>query len=305
MNFRLRNVCCFTIVLMGVFLANGQERYIDAIFSDIKISTLVYADTLALDFYSAKDDRNSDRPIIVLVHGGGFASGKRNNPLEKEFCTAMAQKGYAVASISYRLVRKGKGFGCDCPAVDKIETFQYISEDILSACKFLKNQAQLNFDPRKIILAGSSAGAEGVLNTVFMQNHYAFKNLPYENLSFAGVVSFSGAVLNADYITSETAVPTFLVHGANDRLVPYGTDPHHFCEEGAEGYLILDGSRTIAQKIADLGHSYMLLEDPNGNHDWANLGFAHTSSIARFIKEVVLEGKNNRTKVSLNAKKIK
>lgn len=304
MGFSMKTIPSFVLLFfLVIFSSNGQERYTDSIFSEIAINTFYYVDTLGLDFYSPKNDTIENRPLLMLVHGGGFSSGKRDNPLEKEFCIAMAQKGYAVTSISYRLVRKGKGFGCDCPAKDKIETFRLASEDIIKACKFLIDKPSLNFDAKKIILVGSSAGAEGVLNTIFMRNHPEFKDLPYDDLTFAGVISFSGAVLDADYISKSTVVPTFLIHGAEDNLVPFGTAPHHFCDENAEGYLILDGPKTITKKIAALDKPYILMEDPKGNHDWANLGYSYTKVISEFINKVILEGENQQTKVLLGAKK--
>ncbi|UJH66359.1 alpha/beta hydrolase [Allomuricauda sp. SCSIO 65647] len=280
--------------------STAQERYIDSIFTEINVRSFVFSDTLELDFYSAKNNELTDRPIMILVHGGGFAIGKKDNLLEKKFCTAMAAKGYAVASISYRLTRKGKSFDCDCPTEEKLATFKTASEDVLKAVGHLaKNTGSLGFDRNKIILVGSSAGAEAVLNTVFMRYHRDFRQLPYGNLQFAGVISFSGAVLNADYITEQTAIPTLLFHGVKDKLVPYGTAAHHYCDEDTPGYLPLDGSNTIAQRLSKLGAPYTLYVDMEGNHDWANKAYAHTHDISNFIKTVILDGVWQQSKIRL------
>ncbi|MEO1011099.1 MAG: alpha/beta hydrolase [Bacteroidota bacterium] len=260
-----------------------------------------YSDTLELDLYSATGDTAWDKPLLLLVHGGGFAVGKKDNPLEKGFCTTMAKKGYAVASISYRLTRKDKSFGCDCPAKEKITTFLAATEDVLKATRFLKDRAKtLKLDPDTIILIGSSAGAEAVLNTAFMQYHPEFRKLPYKNLGYAGVISFAGGVLDADYITPKNALPSLMFHGEKDRLVPFGTAPHHYCPETSPGYLLLDGSETISEKLGQLGIAYTLAVDQQGNHDWANLPYAHTDLIADFIKASILEGKIHQTKITLS-----
>lgn len=183
-------------------MGQAQERYVTSIFTKISKVTYTYSDTLQLDFYASKTDTVAKKPLLILVHGGGFGSGKRDNVLERTFSEMMAQKGYAVASISYRLTRKGKSFSCDCPTDEKMETFLTVSEDVLMAKRYLVNKAaELNVDQNKIVLVGSSAGAEAVLNTAFMQYRYDFRKLPYDDIKFAGVISFAGAVLDADYIT--------------------------------------------------------------------------------------------------------
>lgn len=297
MKFRIFSVF---IVLFGFLSATAQTRYVAAVFSKIETTTYTYSDTLQLDVYSPKKDDIKNRPLILLVHGGGFSSGKRDNPLEKKFCVEMAEKGYVVASMSYRLLRKNKGFGCMVPAQEKIETFLVATEDILKATNFLlQNASDLKVNPNTIILAGSSAGAEAVLNTVFMKNQYKFKELPFEKINFSGVISFSGAVVDAAYITKETAIPSIFFHGVKDKLVPYATAPHHYCDAEKPGYLILDGPKSIAKKLEDLNTSYLLAADPVGNHDWANLAYAYTDVIAEFIEKTIIRGEMLQSKIEI------
>ncbi|MAU26792.1 MAG: lipase [Muricauda sp.] len=292
------------LVACSTFYGYAQERYLDSVFSEIKLNTFVFSDTLALDVYTPVKDTVTNRPLVVLVHGGGFAIGKKDNPLEKKFCTTLAKKGYLVASISYRLTRKGKSFGCDCPAADKVRTFRTASEDVLYATRYLvRNSNQLGFDTDKIVLIGSSAGAEAVLNTVFMHNHHEFNMLPYDKLKFSGVVSFAGAVLDKDYITEHTAVPTLLFHGKKDILVPYATAAHHYCDEDTPGYLMLAGSGSIAQRLSKLNTPYVLYFDPEGNHDWANTAYAYTEEVSAFIKTIILNGEWVQSKIKLNPEK--
>lgn len=301
-----KRICPFRIVLLFFLSGLGiqaQERYVDPVFSKIKMDTYTYADTLQLDFYSAKGDAETLKPLLLLVHGGGFAIGKRDNVLEKKFAMDMAKRGYAVASISYRLTRKGKSFGCDCPAEEKIKTFLAVSEDILKASRYLVERANgLRFDQNQIVLVGSSAGAEAVLNTAFLQHRLEFRKLPYGNLNFAGVVSFAGAVLNADYITPTNALPTLLFHGQKDNLVPFATAPHHYCAENATGFLILDGSQSIADRLKILDTPYTLVLDPDGNHDWANLPYTEVELISHFIKQCIIDGEHYQTKIKIAPK---
>ncbi|MEM6864914.1 MAG: carboxylesterase family protein [Bacteroidota bacterium] len=279
---------------------HGQIRYKDSLFSDIETKTLTYSDTLQLDVYLPKNDVVLERPLVLLVHGGGFASGKRDNPLERKFCKEMASKGYVTVSMSYRLTRKGKSFGCDCPTKEKIETFADATYDMAEAINFLiERKNNLGIDPSKMIWVGSSAGAEAVLNTAFMQYHHDFGDVSFPQEKPAGVVSFAGAVLDANYITDKTAVPTLLYHGKMDRLVPYASAAHHYCEPGSPGYLILGGSQTIAKRLSQLNTPYMLMYDSSGNHDWANLAYERTDEISAFIRDVIIDGVFVQSKIRL------
>lgn len=258
--------------------------------------THVYKDTLGLDYYSVKSLDSVKKPLVILVHGGGFYGGLRDGPGEEKFSREIANKGYDVASISYRLTRKGAGFGCDCPAREKITTFLKATEDLMSAVAFLEEHPEFGFDRKHIFLVGSSAGAETVLTAAYMTHHYDFKTI--EPRKFSGVIALSGAVIDSDYITPENAIPALLVHGEKDNLVPFDTAAHHYCKPEDPGYLILDGSDTIADRLDSLGISYILAEDPEGNHDWANEGYELTDLIGQFIENV-------RTGTSFGANRIR
>ncbi|MCX2681708.1 alpha/beta hydrolase fold domain-containing protein [Galbibacter sp. EGI 63066] len=275
------------------------------VYGQVEKQTFTYSDTLQLDFYSEENNIDANRLLVLLVHGGGFYAGKRDNPLETEFCKAMALKGYAVASMSYRLTRKGKpsGFGCGCPASEKIETFVAASEDIADAVKFLQHKNKtLKFDADKFVLIGSSAGAEVVLNSAFMQDHYAFKHIP--KIKPSGVVSMSGVVLDADYIIKENAIPSLFFHGKKDKIVPFATAPHIYCKPKDVGYIILDGSKTVAVKLDKLKTSNVLAYDEEGDHEWSNKSYAEVNLINWFIQEAVVEQKILKEEIILNDKPI-
>ncbi|WBU90619.1 alpha/beta hydrolase [Cellulophaga omnivescoria] len=301
----LKRATFLILIVLTTTIGNSQTRYEQKVFSDIKMKTYTYADTLKLDFYSIKKDTVTKKPLLILVHGGGFSGGKRDNPSEIKFCEDMAKRGYAVASISYRLVRKGNplGFSCNCPADQKIETFVSVSKDILKATQFLIDKKdKLEFNPENIILIGSSAGAEAVLNTVFMKNEFSFKKLPYATIKYKGVISFAGAIVNANYITKNTAIPTMLFHGVKDNLVPYSTAPHHLCEEDKAGFIMLDGSLTIAEKLEQLDVAHTLVVDKSGTHNWASIPYSYTNLIAKFIKQNVLEKQNIQSTIKVKHK---
>lgn len=266
---------------------------------EIEKTTLYYKDTLKLDYYNSKLESKLPSPLLVLMHGGGFESGKRDGKDESIFCTDMAEKGYAVASISYRLTRKNDPFNCDCDTEKKISSFVSASEDLSEALLFMKQRSDLIFDRNTIVLIGSSAGAEAVLHTAFMSSDYRFSHIP--KIDIAGVISFSGAVSNAAYITKDNAVPSLFIHGKKDELVPYNSAPHHYCGADRTGYLMLDGPETLTDHLKKQGSSFILAYDPEGNHDWADKAFLQTDLVNRFIQDLILDQKFVQSYVRLEA----
>lgn len=85
------------------------------------------------------------RPVVVWVHGGGFAIGAKENGMADKVRWAQAN-GWAIASVDYRL----------SPAVRHPAHVQ----DVAGAVGHLvRNAATLGIDPFRIVLAGHSAGA--------------------------------------------------------------------------------------------------------------------------------------------------
>ncbi|WP_296635478.1 carboxylesterase family protein [Polaribacter sp.] len=241
---------------------------------------------LKLDLYQPKNN-NEKKPILVYVHGGGFSSGKRNDKISKYFCQEMAKQGYIVASLSYRLTMKNIGFGCNVPASLKIKAFNEGSKDIYEAVQYLiSKKEKFKINEKKIILIGSSAGAETVLHLAYSKE--ALKN----NISFAGLVAMAGAATSLKYISKETAIPTQLFHGVKDKLVPYNIAPHHYCKKTDPGYLTLYGSKAIAEKLKKLNTSYYLYTIKEGNHSWNTRPiYEARDTILDFIKDAIVNQK--------------
>jgi acetyl esterase/lipase len=94
-----------------------------------------------LDLYLPESGGNNV-PLVIFVHGGGWHSGS------KDGCPAkfLADHGYAVASINYRLVPEA--------------VFPAQLEDCRAALKFLREHAvDYNIKPDHVGVWGGSAGA--------------------------------------------------------------------------------------------------------------------------------------------------
>ncbi|MCI4669503.1 MAG: alpha/beta hydrolase [Bacteroidia bacterium] len=287
----------FTLIILPNLIF-GQTRYTDDLFEKVAVSTHLYSvkegDSLMLDLYQAEGDSLSEKPLLIWVHGGGFYEGTRDNPKEVRLMKAFARKGYIAASISYRLLKKGteEKFGCDCPAEDKIMIFREAARDLLDAGDFLlEKQKELGINPKRIILGGSSAGAETVLSAAFMKDFLFPERSSLPKIEFSAVISLAGALADVRYLTGENAVPTVMFHGTDDDLVPYGTAPHHYCNPEEAGYLWLDGSKTIAEKLTELQESFLLYTVRGEKHDIAQIPFEQLDLIFGFLKDVVIDRK--------------
>lgn len=258
-------------------------------------------DTLKLDVYTPEDIKSGDKlPTLLWMHGGGFAVGSRDYKDDAQLCEYAAQHGYIGISISYRLLRKGtkNGFGCDCFKEDKMEVFKQAAIDYLDAAAFVVTNAdELHIDVNHIIAGGSSAGAEGTLNAVFMREYFADDLNKYKDVNFAGMFSCAGAVVNAEYITKANTIPSVLYHGTADRLVPFGSAPHHYCDPEKPGYLFLDGAEVIVQKLEDYGTSYYFNIVKNGGHEISRIPYEELDVVFEFFEKTVTNDEVIQTRI--------
>jgi acetyl esterase/lipase len=175
---------------------------------------------------------------------------------------------------------RGRSFGCDQPAAQKIRTFRCAAEDAWDATRFLLS----NVCPgSRIVLCGSSAGAEAVLHAAYWPEPL----LP-AGFRYAGVIGMAAAVLDLDWITPESALPSLLFHGVDDPLVPFGSASHHYCREGQPGFLLLHGSGSIAQHLEALRKPVALIKGDSGGHGWADKPmFEYVDRIISFLEREI------------------
>src|SRR6266566_1532638 len=112
-------------------------------------------------------------PALVGVHGGGWQAGARNS--FQFFGPWLAQRGYVLFAISYRLAKKGQ------------RTFPQAVNDVLAAVQFVRGSAgEIKVDPERIGLFGASAGAHLAALAALGTGSEIFKNA-YPNDAHAAV----------------------------------------------------------------------------------------------------------------------
>ena len=100
---------------------------------------------LALDAFYPKKKSNAKLPAILIIHGGGWRSGNRQQhfPLAQR----LAGLGYATFTVEYRLSTEA--------------LFPAAVHDLKAAVRFIKAHAKkFNLDTTKVTALGFSAGGE-------------------------------------------------------------------------------------------------------------------------------------------------
>ncbi len=182
-------------------------------------------------------------PLIFFAHGGGWISGFRNQPNNVSWCKFLASRGFATISIDYRLAMR-----------NNMET---ILTDYADALDFVKKNAdKLRINKDDIVLMGLSAGGHLALlyasYYTFMNNETKMKGIKgvcvYYSPSdlrdmfakeqkslfarFATMTTLKGIPKNKPDLysyyspiewISERMIPTLVVHGRKDMVVPYNS----------------------------------------------------------------------------------
>lgn len=87
----------------------------------------------------------TNRPAILIIHGGGWSAGSKNDMVYRTLMIDYAMKGYVVCNMNYRLVQEAPLPAC--------------IEDVQAAVRWMKSNAQkLGIDPQRIGTYGHSAG---------------------------------------------------------------------------------------------------------------------------------------------------
>ncbi|MPS74459.1 MAG: alpha/beta hydrolase [Chryseobacterium sp.] len=107
-------------------------------------------------------------PGIILVHGGGWISGSKEN--EKFLAQELASKGYVAMAVNYSL--------------SDVAKYPAGVEDIEDALKFLKkHHKEFSLNKKKMAIGGNSAGAQ-------LATLVGVKNKVQAIVNIDGIVSF-------------------------------------------------------------------------------------------------------------------
>jgi acetyl esterase/lipase len=103
-----------------------------------------------LDLAMLEPKGDERRPAVVIVHGGGWNAGSKQDRVYRDMLVHWALKGYVTISVEYRLTREAPLPAC--------------IEDVKCAVRWLRAHAdEYKVDSEKIGAYGHSAGAHLVM----------------------------------------------------------------------------------------------------------------------------------------------
>jgi len=265
------------------------DRLVEPIFSEVQITESVMFGVgtnvlnqeydLLMDIYEPVGDDLTNRPVVVMAHGGSFVAGDRKNPVMVNTCTELAKRGYVAASIEYTLWPL-IAYGFQLPdSTDLINVIALASGDLKTAIRFFNedglNDNTYGVNPGLISAGGYSAGAilachQGMLDvddelTEFVQTAFdevgGIEDLG-TNLEFSddiiSVFNISGSVYDVDFIDANSS-PIYSAHGEIDGTVPYMF--------GLTGSIMTsNGSFNINQRYQSEGLESQLFTFEGGGH---------------------------------------
>ena len=290
----------FGVILTTVFSMNlpaqtgigcDGARYRYRVFDDFSVDyNILYGDninatgsnvSLVMDIYQPVGDVVSNRPVVVVAHGGFFIGGSNDGSDVVPLCEDLARMGYVAVSISYRL---GISNFFDLESSLQEAVVRGV-QDAKAAVRYLrKSHAEdgntWGIDPERIVLGGSSAGAFIALHAAYVDdlseipstvdfNAYGLSGgiegdsgSPGYSSDILSIFSISGAMGDVDWMSSGNT-PLVSVHGTSDGTVPFGTG---YVQLSGINVTIVDGSEIVHNQADLLGLDNCFHVFPGAGH---------------------------------------
>lgn len=236
-------------------------------------------------------------PVVVCFHGGAWKAGSRKDlsrgVVWADFGTggtslieALAARGYAAASVSYRLAPKAK--------------FPAQIQDAKTAVRFLRaNAAKYGLDPARVGAVGFSAGGHiaALLGTASAEPAFEGALLPGVSSKVGCVVDFFGPADLTLYSETPGIEKSFMVPllGASSVSRPElytRASPVEYVTKDSAPFLILHGtvdvvvpylhSKRLHEKLLAAGVKSELVPARNKGHGW--FGAEAADSLERSVK---------------------
>jgi para-nitrobenzyl esterase len=293
----MKKIYLLGLVATSVFLAQAQQdcsngRYVDEVFPTVTTtSNIQYGSNLdlngsnvnlLLDLYEPTGDTETNRPVIIFIHGGSFVGGSKTGDDVVPLAQAFAKRGFVTASISYRL---GITFFGDIEK-NATEAVMRATQDTRAAVRFFRKSADTegnpyNIDDTKIFLAGVSAGGFNALHLAYLDE---ISEIPaivdlngpglsggiegesgsagYSSLATA-IVNIAGALGDVNWMQAGDT-PLLSFHGDQDGTVPFGTDLIYLA--GVFEIMVVDGSSTVHAQAETLGLTHCFKPHYGADH---------------------------------------
>ena len=206
---------------------------------------------LKLDVYRPENNFKN-RPVLVLIHGGGFRSGSKNLNNYINLSNFFASRGWAVFTINYRLANDFGSVPIDwinyvdlySPTSDKKQhkaVYPAIRDAKAALRWIVVNKNRFRIDTNYITVGGGSAGgvssiAVGITDNMDYRDELSIEQDPTlettnlnTNFKVKTILDFWGSKKAVDAINiiysknlySKNNPSLFIAHGTRDRVVAY------------------------------------------------------------------------------------
>ena len=200
--------------------------------------------SLKMDLYTPKNDEETNRAAVIVIHGGSMVGGSKSDPnqISISYCDSLAARGFVTTSIQYRrgVVLSGDGNTLSIDSISFSRSVYRATQDINAAVRYMrKNASKLGIDADRIYLIGNSSGAILAIENIYANTEKDFPeyinndDYPYlgglndfgdqsDYFHANGGVFLWGATHNKNII-SNSKVPVLLIQNINDKTVPFKT----------------------------------------------------------------------------------
>jgi predicted esterase len=188
----MKSILSLIALIVYSFSFSQQWQWVSENYTYDSILNIEYGS--AINFNNASIDLNLDlytpncnslngtakTPLLIFIHGGSFIAGDKSETTITNLCKNFAKRGYATASVNYRLgfINSNATNNCNFPnyqcffTADTSEWYRAYYravQDVKGALRFLVNRNdQYNIDTSNIFVAGESAGAFIAMGVGFM-----------------------------------------------------------------------------------------------------------------------------------------
>lgn len=245
--------------------------------------------TLLADVCEPAEESADPLPVILLLHGGGFTDGDREGGGMRAVCTLVARSGFVGVSIDYRL---GPEFAYPSQEQDVEHAIEWLRSD--------EQVADLNIDPARVGLFGSSAGAilteavatkgEGDLTTgTRVKAAVALSGVPLfttDALSI-GVPSPAAVALVLNYLgcTTVDADSCPQAEEASALLRVDASDPPMFLVNGTDELVPLGQAQLLKDALDEVGVPAELVTSTGDKHGIQLLSPSTRTKILEFFEK--------------------
>lgn len=246
-----------TLFLFSLFIASvfsedcSSGRYIRQVFSRVQVhKNIVYARKiqsngapiyLRYDVYEPYGDTLSERPVMLLIHGGAYLKLlDQNSPDIVLMCDYFAKRGYVTVSIDYRQEANLLSILSEENMTKAVARALIDTRDAVDhLMRTYTNGNPYRIDTSRAFIGGVSAGAVSTLFITYLDSLQMLNPQQQQWIVEAtgpdadsilrnrfdlvkpkAAISISGALLDTSWVVNNN-IDLLLVHGSLDNIVPY------------------------------------------------------------------------------------